>query len=400
MKTPIFDDRMESTSDEDACQHVSYLGAHATSKENKLRYLKAEIAIAIGMPSLPEDEMEKLRQEITVAENELQTILGELALVTCPIVNCPAHSFNLDQNAKTKTKTINKIKPNESSAKIANNTPAKNNDKSTVSSTTEKNKIKRNRQEEFKLPKNVARVTKDLPPVQPCTTKKLRGVRVSVQDTEEENDPPAPTTPKIKPIMMRINKNYNLILQEIYRKYQNTINKSTGDYIRIQPKSQEDNENIVKLLIIKKGQYYTKDITTPIKVVIKGLPIDTDVADIEADLKEQGIKIEKIAQLRKFSNKAPLPFFMIELKPEEHTKIANVNSLCYISVWFDPFRRKPGATQCYNCNFFNHTSKNCRMTPRCIKCGDNHRTSDCPQKERSENPHCINCNEDGHIASP
>ncbi|GFR21177.1 hypothetical protein TNCT_552811 [Trichonephila clavata] len=36
------------------------------------------------------------------------------------------------------------------------------------------------------------------------------------------------------------------------------------------------------------------------------------------------------------------------------------------------------------------------MSPRCIKCGENHRTSDCPQKERSKVPHC---NEDGHIAS-
>ncbi|GFR12531.1 hypothetical protein TNCT_532401 [Trichonephila clavata] len=95
------------------------------------------------MPSLPKDELERLRQETTVAENELQTILGELALVTCPFVNCPAHSLNLDQNGKLKTKKTNKIKPIESSAKIAINTPNENNDKSKVS-TTEKNKIKRN----------------------------------------------------------------------------------------------------------------------------------------------------------------------------------------------------------------------------------------------------------------
>ncbi|GFQ90287.1 uncharacterized protein TNCT_346081 [Trichonephila clavata] len=338
MITTIHDERMESTSDEDACHYVSYLGAHATSKDNKLKYLKADLAIVIGTPPIPEDETESIRQEITVAENELQTILGELALVTCPIVNCPTHSFSLDQNVKTITKTINKIKLKESSAKIANNTPAENNEKSTVSSTTEKNKMKRNRQEEFKLPKKFARVTKDLPPVQPCITKNTFEVLETVQNTEDENDPPPPATPKIKTIMMRINKNYNLILQEIYRKYPNTINKSTGDYIRIQPKSQEDNENIVKLLEIKKAQFYTKDITTPIKVVSKGLPIDTDVADIEADLKEQGIKIEKIAQLRKFSNKAPLLFLMIEIKIEEHANICNVKNLCYISVWFDPFQ--------------------------------------------------------------
>ncbi|GFR00724.1 uncharacterized protein TNCT_377631 [Trichonephila clavata] len=100
---------------------------------------------------------------------------------------------------------------------------------------------------------------------------------------------------------MRINKNYNLILQEIYRKYLNTVNKTTGDYIKIQPKSQDDNDNITKLLEIKKEQFDTMDPTTPIKVVIKGLAINTAVKVIESDLTEQGIKFEKITQLRKFS---------------------------------------------------------------------------------------------------
>ncbi|GFT29326.1 hypothetical protein TNCV_756921 [Trichonephila clavipes] len=39
------------------------------------------------------------------------------------------------------------------------------------------------------------------------------------------------------------------------------------------------------------------------------------------------------------------------------------------------------------------------MTPRCLKCEGSHRTQDCHTTERLQTLHCINCNEDGHMAS-
>ncbi|GFT43768.1 uncharacterized protein TNCV_4464342 [Trichonephila clavipes] len=123
-----------------------------------------------------------------------------------------------------------------------------------------------------------------------------------------------PPKPRIRPIMMRINKNYNLILQEIYRTYPETANKNTGNYIKIQPASEEDHENIKKLLITKKADHYVIEEPKIIKTVIKGLPASTDVADIESELKEKGIAVKKVAQLRRFATKAPLPLFMVEVK--------------------------------------------------------------------------------------
>ncbi|GFX74045.1 uncharacterized protein TNCV_4475431 [Trichonephila clavipes] len=57
-----------------------------------------------------------------------------------------------------------------------------------------------------------------------------------------------------------------------------------------------------------------------------------------------------------------------------------------------------GITQCYNCNNFFHTASECRLKPRCLKCGKEHPTKQCPIKERQENPFCINCKEHGHSA--
>ncbi|GFU85152.1 nucleic-acid-binding protein from transposon X-element [Trichonephila clavipes] len=39
------------------------------------------------------------------------------------------------------------------------------------------------------------------------------------------------------------------------------------------------------------------------------------------------------------------------------------------------------------------------MTPRCLKCGKEHRTGNCTIEGKIENPRCINCNQEGHVAS-
>ncbi|GFU51336.1 uncharacterized protein TNCV_2941211 [Trichonephila clavipes] len=40
----------------------------------------------------------------------------------------------------------------------------------------------------------------------------------------------------------------------------------------------------------------------------------------------------------------------------------------------------------------------CHLKPRCLKCGKERPTKQCPIKERQENPFCINCQEYGHSA--
>ncbi|GFS49925.1 hypothetical protein TNCV_3676431 [Trichonephila clavipes] len=57
-----------------------------------------------------------------------------------------------------------------------------------------------------------------------------------------------------------------------------------------------------------------------------------------------------------------------------------------MSVVLDTFKKRPGATQCYNCNYFNHSSVNCFIKPRCLKCSKEHRTGECPIKERLKHP--------------
>ncbi|GFU95737.1 putative RNA-directed DNA polymerase from transposon BS [Trichonephila clavipes] len=87
---------------------------------------------------------------------------------------------------------------------------------------------------------------------------------------------------------------------------------------------------------------------------------------------------------------------MVELKKSpDFPDIFKLKKCCYLAVQVDTFNRSPGVSQCYNCNLFNRSSKICQLHTRCLKCGEPHRTNDCPIKEKIANPICINCNKPG-----
>ncbi|GFW25867.1 uncharacterized protein TNCV_3832631 [Trichonephila clavipes] len=306
---------------------------------------------------------------IEALKKELSALEGEIELIFCPLKDCPTHT----------EKTMNDSTMAESSSKNKEfNNPKKINEK--IQRPNSKNNLKDNPknnkragEEEFKTPNKFAKKIIEVPIEHVvCTSNN----KFAVLDDEETMEV-TPTPPKVKPIMMRLNKNYNLILQEINRSHPNTKSKNTGSYIRIQPATVEEQDEIKKFLTIKKADHYVIEHPKIIKAVIKGLPTTTNTADIEADLKEKGFEVEKIAQLRKFSTKSPLPLFMVQLKKlnKNAQDIFKIKNLNYLTVEVVPFRRRPGASQCFNCNYFNHASKDCRMTPRCLKCGK--KSQDC-----------------------
>ncbi|GFQ87992.1 hypothetical protein TNCT_130041 [Trichonephila clavata] len=111
-------DEMEERTLEQACLHLSHLWCEARKRENSLNFFRKSLETATEPPCLREEQIEKFRQEIPVLEDELQTLLGEIALVTCPIVNCPTHTFRIDQNAETNTAIASKVKPKEDIVKV------------------------------------------------------------------------------------------------------------------------------------------------------------------------------------------------------------------------------------------------------------------------------------------
>ncbi|GFW74248.1 uncharacterized protein TNCV_2524521 [Trichonephila clavipes] len=145
-------------------------------------------------------------------------------------------------------------------------------------------------------------------------------------------------------------------------------NKTSGEFIELFTKDVDENHNLTHFLESNKDfEFFCVKPKTvkPIKVIIKGLPIFTKTQEIHSDLQEEGFAVEKI--------------------------------FGYLQIRVEGFLVR-GITQCYNCNNFYHTAENCHLKPRCLKCGKEHTTKQCPIKERQENPFCINCQEYGHSA--
>ncbi|GFT80826.1 uncharacterized protein TNCV_2714611 [Trichonephila clavipes] len=289
---------------------------------------------------MSQEETQAITTELEAMKKELSAVLGEIALIFCPVKDCPIHT-NRTKSDSAMAESNRKINETNNPKQNSKEKPPKGSNNDNVKDNPKSNK--RAGQEDFKTPNKIARKIIEVPIEKVvCTSKNKFSV---LEDEEGMEVSPSTPTPKIKPIMMKIGKNYNLILQEIYRSYPNTVNKNTGNYIRIQPATAEDQEKIKTLLIVKKADHYITEHPTVIKAVIKGLPSSTYVTDIETELKAKGFEVEKIAQLRRFATKSPLPLFMIQIKRSENAQdIYKLNNLNYLTVEVVPFRRRPGAS--------------------------------------------------------
>ncbi|GFT23776.1 retrovirus-related Pol polyprotein from transposon 412 [Trichonephila clavipes] len=92
------------------------------------------------------------------------------------------------------------------------------------------------------------------------------------------------------------------------------------------------------------------------------------------------------------SNALPPPLM---LKTDENYR---VQTLAHLNITVDGYNGR-GVTQCFSCNNFHHNADNCYLKPRCLKCGEEHLTKDCPIKQRLETKFCINCQVYGHMAN-
>ncbi|GFY04864.1 zinc finger protein [Trichonephila clavipes] len=51
-----------------------------------------------------------------------------------------------------------------------------------------------------------------------------------------------------------------------------------------------------------------------VKVVIRGLPSNTEPEDIKAEIEAEGFKVAKISQMKNFRTKAPMPLFYVQIE--------------------------------------------------------------------------------------
>ena len=143
-----------------------------------------------------------------------------------------------------------------------------------------------------------------------------------------------------------------------------------------------------------------------IKIVIHGLH-EMEINDLKDELELKEVFPCDIKKLQIFKPRFDKQcIYMLYFMKSDGIKISNlrtIRSLCHMMVKWDFYHpRKTGPTQCNNCMQFGHGAESCFLDPKCIRCGDNHKSSSCsllsdPSDIKSRIPEdkvkCANCGE-------
>ncbi|GFU40235.1 integrase_H2C2 domain-containing protein [Trichonephila clavipes] len=129
--------------------------------------------------------------------------------------------------------------------------------------------------------------------------------------TSDQTAAPISARPRVPPIMFKHKKaNYRSIIKNLNKDFPDCEVKLAGKYFKILCKTSDEHRVVTDHLKVIKEEFYVIDPpdSRPLKVVIKGLPISTEINEIQDDLTLQGFSVEKVAQLTRSKTKAPPPF--------------------------------------------------------------------------------------------
>ena len=165
--------------------------------------------------------------------------------------------------------------------------------------------------------------------------------------------------------------------------------------LKIQPKTIEMYQVITKALVDQNTEFHTfrpkQDKTY--NIVLKGIHSSTPIEEIKEEIENMGHEVSNISNIKNRISKQPLPMFYINLKPKANNKdIYKCTAILHTKISFEPPRKKREIAQCTRCQRYGHTKSYCHHNPRCVKCSENHLTTECPRKTRSDKVRCVLCN--------
>ena len=154
--------------------------------------------------------------------------------------------------------------------------------------------------------------------------------------------------------------------------------------------------SLIEFLNSKSTEYYTfkPKHLRGFKVVLRNMHYSTDLCDIKNELSELGHEVVHIQNMMHTHTKQPMSLFSIELKPKSNNyEIFSLNDLLHCKVKFEKPHKKRTPPQCTNCQKYGHTKNFCTKRPVCVKCAQEHKTSDCLVVLTRDQIKCALCGE-------
>lgn len=144
------------------------------------------------------------------------------------------------------------------------------------------------------------------------------------------------------------------------------------------------------------GYTFTPKDKKSYRIVIKNLHHSTPHQAIIDAIEATGNQVTgEIINARYGPEKKPSSTFFVNLEQGNDNPI--VKSITHIynqRVKIEDPRKSKTIVQCQRCQEYGHSKNNCMRPFRCVKCGENHKTSECAKKDRSTPAKCALCSLD------
>lgn len=150
---------------------------------------------------------------------------------------------------------------------------------------------------------------------------------------------------------------------------------------------------LIHFLKNQNAEYHTYQLKEdkPTRVVIRNLHPTTSTALIKSELEQRLFEVRQVTNVLHKINKHPLPLFFVDLEPTIHSNdIYKLTSLIHTKIKVEEPYKSKNISQGINCQEYGHTKSYCGYPARCVRCGSNHSSSDCPNP-RDATPRCALC---------
>lgn len=172
----------------------------------------------------------------------------------------------------------------------------------------------------------------------------------------------------------------------------------TKSQLRVMCNTIEAYKKLINVVREKKliGHTFTRKDERPYRIVVKNLHHTTPVEAIIEAVESTGNKVKgEIINARHEPTKTPHDTWFVNLEPSPNNgEIKNLKYIYNTCVIIEDARRKKVIPQCKRCQQYGHTRNNCMRPYRCVKCAENHNTTECPKKDRNTPAKCALCLED------
>ena len=122
-------------------------------------------------------------------------------------------------------------------------------------------------------------------------------------------------------------------------------------------------------------------------LVVKGVPTEFTNNEFKQMLDHNKIQNAKAEQMKSRRDGRSLQMFQIELSdPAKAEAIISNNITCLqtgIIFKVEEFHAPISVCQCYNCQNFGHSAKNCKAKIKCVICGEGCSHKGCPNREKT-----------------